>query len=273
MDKKNKIKKFKRDVHDSWNENSDYWDSYMGEEGRTFQKILIGPVTEKLLDLKPGEKVLDIACGNGAFTRRMAQLGAIVTGCDFSEKQLKHAEKWTKENKKQIEYKFIDATNEAKLLSLGKQRFDAAVCTMAMMDMVVIEPLISALRQILKLEGRFVFSVMHPCFNTNGVTKIYEEEERNGKLTGKFSVKVERYIQQFIEKGIGIVGQPVAQYYFHRPLNILLNSFFHSGFIMDAFEEPVFTEPKEITSPLGWGSFQEIPPVIIVRMRLRKEVI
>jgi ubiquinone/menaquinone biosynthesis C-methylase UbiE len=270
MDDKKKLEELKRDVHESWNENSEFWDSYMGAEGRSFQKVLLGPATERLLELKPGEEVLDVACGNGAFTRRMAQLGAKVTGCDFSEKQLEFANKRTKENKERIEFKLIDATDESQLLLLGKQRFDAAVCTMAMMDMIVIEPLLSALHRILKSEGRFVFSVMHPCFNSNGVTKIYEEEERHGLLIGKFSVKVERYIQQFVEKAIGIVGQPVAQYCIHRPLSILFNICFRSGFIIDAFEEPVFPESNDKMQSLSWSNFQEIPPVIVVRMKLAK---
>lgn len=267
MGERNQIEELKRDAHERWNENSDYWDSYMGAEGRSFQKILIGPVTERLLELKPGEKVLDIACGNGAFTRRMAELGANVTGCDFSEKQLEHAAKWTNEYKEQINFRLIDATDEAQLVSLGKQRFDAAVCTMAMMDMVIIEPLISALHHVLKSESRFVFSIMHPCFNQNGVTKIYEEEERNGNISRKCSVKVERYIHQFIEMGIGIEGQPSTQNYFHRPLNVLLNSFFRSGFVMDAFEEPAFSEPLQSTHSFSWSRFQEIPPVIVIRMK------
>lgn len=270
MDNKKKLEELNRDVHDGWNENSEFWDSYMGSEGRSFQKILIGPVTERLLELKPGETVLDVACGNGAFTRRMAQLGAKVIGCDFSERQLEFANKRTKENKERIEFKLFNATDESQLLLLGKQRFDVAVCTMAMMDMAVIEPLLSALHSILKSEGRFVFSVMHPCFNSNGVTKIYEEEERDGKVIGRHSIKVERYIQQFVEKGIGIIGQPVAQYCFHRPLSILFNICFRAGFIIDAFEEPVFPESNDEMQTLSWSNFHEIPPVIVVRMKLAK---
>ena len=273
MDNKKKLEELKRDVHDSWNENSEFWDSFMGAEGRSFQKVLLGPATERLLELKSGETVLDVACGNGAFARRMVKLGANVTGCDFSEKQLEFANKRTMENKERIEFKLIDATDESQLLLLGKQRFDAAVCTMAMMDMIVIEPLLSALHSLLKSEGRFVFSVMHPCFNSNGVTKIYEEEERHGRIIGKFSVKVERYIQQYIEKALGIAGQPVAQNYFHRPLYILLNSCFQAGFVMDRFEEPVFPESKDSMQFLSWSNFQEIPPVIVVRLKLAKNAV
>ena len=39
----------------------------------------------------------------------------------------------------------LDATDEAALLSLGRRQYDAAVCSMAFMDMTAIEPLLSAL--------------------------------------------------------------------------------------------------------------------------------
>jgi cyclopropane fatty-acyl-phospholipid synthase-like methyltransferase len=39
---------------------------------------------ERLLALQPGERVLDVACGNGVMARRLALLGGRVTAVDFS---------------------------------------------------------------------------------------------------------------------------------------------------------------------------------------------
>ncbi len=64
-----------QEVHDIWNQNAPFWDDYMGE-GNNFHKLLVGPAAERLLKLQPDELVLEIACGNGAFARRMVQLGA-----------------------------------------------------------------------------------------------------------------------------------------------------------------------------------------------------
>jgi len=149
-----------KDVHresqEIWNQNAAFWDQYMGEGG-SFQRLLIGPTTERLLDLQPGMRVLDIACGNGAFSRKMAQLGAYVVACDFADAFIARARERTIENKDRIEYRVMDATDEAQLLSLGRQQFDAAVCTMALMDMPAIEPLVSALRQLLSPAGDSFF--------------------------------------------------------------------------------------------------------------------
>jgi 2-polyprenyl-3-methyl-5-hydroxy-6-metoxy-1,4-benzoquinol methylase len=165
---------------------------------------LIFPAIERLLELQPGELVLDCACGNGSFSRRMARAGAKVVAFDFSAKFLDRAKSRTVELADRIEYRLVDPTDEDQLRQLGKGRFDAAVCNMALMDMVVIEPLIAGLSQLLKANGRFVFSVLHPCFNNPaGCKMVIEEEDRAGELVANYAVKVSKYIQPSPAKGRG----------------------------------------------------------------------
>src|SRR3974377_2005111 len=103
------IEALNKQAQDAWNQNAEFWDEKMGE-GNLFQRILVGPATERLLELKPGELVLEIACGNGVFARRLAQLGARVIATDFSENLLEQARKRTIGFDTSIEYRFIDAT-------------------------------------------------------------------------------------------------------------------------------------------------------------------
>jgi 2-polyprenyl-3-methyl-5-hydroxy-6-metoxy-1,4-benzoquinol methylase len=60
----------------AWNQNAAFWDARMGE-GNDFVEVLIWPVSEMLLALHPGERVLDVACGNGLTSRRMAARASI----------------------------------------------------------------------------------------------------------------------------------------------------------------------------------------------------
>ena len=80
-------------------------------------------------------------------------------------------------------------------------------------------------------------------------------------------MKVERYLTPFSEKGIGIVGQPVPQTYFHRPLLALLEPFFRNGFVLDGLEEASFSDPSNARGPLSWDHYPDIPPVLVVRLR------
>src|SRR5437016_1917504 len=205
-----------------WNQNASFWDARMGD-GNDFQRILIGPASERLLNLQPGETVLEIACGNGVFSRRMAELGVHVIATDFSAQLLERARARTTKHADRIDYSLLDATREEQIVALGKQRFDAAVCNMAIMDMAEIDPLIHGIRQVIKAGGRFVFSLTHPCFNHTGTSLCVEEAQLDGELIMTYSVKVTTYLHTRPQKGIAMVGQPAPHYYFDRPLHVLFN--------------------------------------------------
>ena len=252
---------------DNWTTNADYWDERMGE-GNDFHLELIEPTQLPLLDLQPDELVLDIACGNGQFARTMAQFGARVIATDVSERMIEKAKARTMENADRIEYKVVDATNREQLLALGEGRFDAAVCTMAIMDMASIDPLFESLSRLLKAGGRFVFSICHPCFNANPRSQMVAEREEIGKeLVTTYSVKVSRYITPVDHKGVAMAGQPVAQTYFHRPISAIFNACFKAGFFLDGIEEPAFRGPKDDRRGPWWGNYTEIPPALVARMR------
>lgn len=259
-------KRLNRETQQIWDANAGFWDARFGE-GNAFQQMLIGPAVERLLDLQPGELVLDAACGNGAFARRMANLGARVVAFDFSQVFLERARARSAEFGDQIEYHHIDATDEAAIVAIGEQRFDAVVSNMALMDMAAVDPLLRAVIRILKPGGRFVFSITHPCFNTNAIRKVVEEEDRDGKLVTSYALKITRYITPVTARGLGMIGQPLPQYYFDRPLSALLGACFAAGLSVDGLEEPVFPPDAPASRPFSWENFREIPPVLVVRLR------
>jgi 2-polyprenyl-3-methyl-5-hydroxy-6-metoxy-1,4-benzoquinol methylase len=148
-----------------WDTNAEVWDARIGSGGG-WQTIVIAPTVERMLNIQPGETALDIACGNGQFSRRLADLGATVVASDFSPRLIELAEGRSSDYGDRISYHVADATDEAQLLGMARDEgFDAAVCNMALMDIPAVEPLFRAVAKMLKPEGRFVFSVAHPCFN------------------------------------------------------------------------------------------------------------
>ena len=255
---------------DIWNRNADFWDERMGE-GNEFHKFLIEPTQLGLLSLGAGERVLDIGCGNGQFARKVASLGCEVVAVDAAPRMVENARRRTPNDAEyavRLRYDVVDASDSAAMLALGESEFEAAVCTMALMDIASIEPIARTVRRLLKPEGRFVFSVMHPCFNsTEGFRQTMEQEDRDGEIVERWSVSVTRYIEPHVHKGLAMRGQPLAQNYFHRPLSALLGTFFRAGFVVDAVEEPVFPEDTPEKNRFGWLMFKDIPPVLSVRLR------
>lgn len=263
------LQRANEETRDAWNQNAAFWDERMGE-GNDFVEVLIWPATERLLELHPGERVLDIACGNGLSSRRMAAMGADVVAFDFAEEMIVHARERTTEQVERIEYFVLDATDEAALLALGERQFDAAICNMALFDIADIQPLMHALARLFRPGGRFVFSVIHPCFNSPHMFLVAEMEDREGDIVTVYSVKVFNYITPKVSRAAAIQGQPKPQLIFHRPLQVLLGAGFDVGFVLDGLEERAFP-PDHLSgrSPLTWGAnFSEIPPVLVARMRL-----
>ena len=258
-----------RETREAWDMNAEVWDNRMGDEGNDFFNILCWPALASFLNLQPDSHILDIACGNGLTTRRLAELGAQVTAFDFSPNLIEKAKTRLNDHASRVRFHVIDATDEAQILSLGEHQYDFALSNMALFDMADIETLFNVLPKLLKPNGTFVFSITHPAFNNSSAVHLAEEMDDNGEIKTVYSIKISRYMTPHNQRGLALRNQPKPQVYFERPLHYYLNLGFKNGFILDGFEERAF--PPEIPQffPLGWGGkFSELPAVVVARMRL-----
>lgn len=252
-----------------WDKKAAFWDELHGEDGNRFHRELVAPAVERLLELEPGEQVLDIACGSGVLSRQMAGWGAVVTAVDFSEALIERAKARKQPAGEPIRYAVADATDEEALAAFGESEFDAVTSTMALMDMPVITPLYRAVRRLLKPGGRFVFVTAHPAFNSNNPVFTAEMADVKGKLVLETALKIKRYLDIPPEKAVGAANEPAPHYYYHRPLYELLGEAFAVGLVLDALEEPGFTPPGDVSGdPLSWSAHPQIPPVMAGRLRV-----
>ena len=169
----------------------------------------------------------------------------------------------------EVDYRLMDLSDREQLAGLGREEFDAAVCNMALMDIAAITPLLLAVFRCLKPGGRFVFSIPHPCFNTNGTTLMAERNDYVGDGETTCGVRVTRYLKLTPARALVVAGQASPYYYFHRPLNQLLGACFAAGFALDGLEEPAFEPNAAAHDPLGWARCTEIPPILVGRLRVR----
>ena len=253
----------------AWEANASFWHNQIGE-GNDFVNELIWPITPRLLELQPGQKILDIATGNGLYARKLAALGADVVAIDFAAGLIDLARQTDIPAPGRIDYRVMDGTDKEALLTLGERAFDAAVCHMALFDMAHITPLFEALARLLQPAGVFVFSLMHPCFNNPRAHPFIERRTVAGRDAAVYGVRVTGYMTAFEEEGEGLRGQPRPQIYFHRSLSDILGQAFAAGFVLDGLEERAFPPEHEPgPNPLGWsGRLSEIPPVLVGRLRL-----
>ena len=85
----------------------------------------LGAAALDLLDPKVGERILDVGCGNGVSSRRLAHLGARVVAIDASARFLELARARSQDRSHRIDYRLVDATDEDQFFALGEGSFDA----------------------------------------------------------------------------------------------------------------------------------------------------
>jgi SAM-dependent methyltransferase len=122
------------------------------------------PVGQALLGLcgdVTGEQVLDLACGHGRITRQLARRGAIVTGIDLSAAMIAKAAEAERRQPAGIRYLQADA---AAADWLPGAQFDAAVCSFGLSDIDDLDRTLASVARVTRPGGRFVFSILHPCF-------------------------------------------------------------------------------------------------------------
>ena len=256
------------DAVDVWDDNAEWWDDQIGDSNE-FQTVLIEPPTHELLDVQPGERVLDIACGAGRMARQIADRGGRVTAIDHSKQFIERARERAADYGDELEFKVINATDMDSLLTLGEQSFNASVITMAIMDMAVVSTPIATLARLLKPKGRAVFSVTHPAFNSADFKLHATRGEADGRVSHQHRISISRYNTSYPYKGEGIGGQPAAQWYFHRSMSTLVTAWANEGFTVDAIAEPSIPE-SDTRNPnnISWGNLPDVPPILLMRLRL-----
>jgi len=239
-----------------WEALADDCDARMGSDGNDFHRELIRPATLRLLEPRPGERVLDACCGNGLFSLRLAQEGCEVVAFDFSPAMLGHAKRRCADYPGQITFTQADATQYEQLIALIEKPLDKAVANMAVMDIEDIAPLFRAVYTMLKPGGVFVFSATHPCFQTPGRESTPDGE---GLVTYKY-IEPERYAYKIL------TTSDKCAWHWHRPLQELLGIGFAAGFTLDGLEEPMFA--PGVTKSRFWDKF---PMAIVIRMRKQRQ--
>jgi 2-polyprenyl-3-methyl-5-hydroxy-6-metoxy-1,4-benzoquinol methylase len=125
---------------------------------------LSAPAVNALLELTgpvAGLRVLDLACGDGVLARELARRGAAVTGLDLSSELLARARRHDPEAATPVRYVL---GNVASPDVLDGDRFEIVVCNFGLSDIDDLDGACATVDRLVAPKGRFVFSILHPCF-------------------------------------------------------------------------------------------------------------
>lgn len=141
-----------------WDGIADFWETQMGSNGDWFQKYVIYPAVDKILGEIQGKLILDVGCGNGHLSARLANRNAIVTAMDISEKMIFEAKK----RKENIKFILDDITNPANHYD---RIFDFIIFNNSIQDISDYKKALASAHSFLKKDGRLIIIVRHPCFH------------------------------------------------------------------------------------------------------------
>ena len=258
------IAQMRREVFEGWEKGADFFDERWGDQGDEFHHGVFAPSAERLLGLEQGAKVVEFACGNGGFARRLGRQGMSVVATDLSPTLVEHAQRRTETISDQsvdIRYEVVDATIEREIVNCGGP-FDAAVCIMGVMSMPLLGPMFGGAWRVLRQRGVFVIVTLHPAFATSGYKFVQSESEDE-----PHGLKIDRYLSRYVTHGVTNTAQKERQLYFHRPLTELLTDAFSAGLVLDGMEELAAPTQGMDESKLMWNVLPEIPMAIALRFR------
>ena len=207
---------------------AEWYDRLVGDEGSEYHRHVVHPGVLRLLAPRPGEPVVDIACGQGALARLLHDRGVEVTGVDAAAELIRAARQRGPES---IRYHVGDARD---LSFLPEGAFAAAACVLAIQNIHPIQPVFEGVRRILRPGGRFVLAMTHPCFRSPKETRWGWDDEAGVQFR-----RVDRYL---LPRKSPIVTHPgktpdVYTWTFHRPIGAYVKALRNAGLLVDALEE------------------------------------
>ena len=213
-----------------------------GDEGDFARQALLNPTIFGLLGDIAGQTILDAGCGNGYLSRLMSKKGAKVVGLEPAAPLIQYAIQREQQEPLGIEYVQADLAYWE-----TEQRFDAIVANMVLMDIPDYEAALDRCFEHLGVNGRFIFSITHPCFEASD-----SEFRANGYIT------VKDYFQPYvIQQGIS--------HRVHRPLSHYFQALLVRGGRIDAIIEPQLT-PEQAQYPLEQERNLHIPSFIVIQV-------
>lgn len=256
---KNKKRGQQAPLDTSWNKSAKWYDKLVGDAGSEFHTHLIIPGVLKLLFPQKNEKILDLACGQGFFSVKLAKLGARVTGADMSPRLITMARE--RSHGLPIEYVICDAQD---LAGVPSNQFTAVVCILALQNIESFEKVMQALNIVTQKKARFVFVLNHPHFRIPRHSGWKTDENRKTQLRWVDAYKNDMKIPIQMHPG---ADPDISTWSFHRPLESYVKSLAQNGWVVDAIEEWVSHKESHPgkTANMENRSRNEIPLFMAVR--------
>lgn len=251
-----------------WDALAAWRDLRMGDRGDLWHRAIIDPSLLRVVGPVRGLRVLDLACGNGYLTRRWAREGAArAVGIERSRPTLSNALRREREHPTGAEFLERDSS---RLTGLESSSFHRVVANMALQDIRDAAATIREVARVLRPEGRFVFSLSHPCFDLDDRSGWVVERLR--EANGVWHDVVWRKVRQYRDERAVKVAWDISENEmgwttsYHRTLSTYSRLLREAGLAITRLEEPSPLPLAVRKSPQG-RFMLEVPLHLVVEAR------
>ena len=262
-----------------WQDVAGWYNNLVGAGGSEYHQKVLLPGVERMLKEKNQQladlKILDLACGQGVLSRRLAAAGAIVTGVDLAKDLLEAAKEYVREGQKRPNYIQGDATDLIDESGnprhgLEAESFDAVTLVLSIQNMDHLTGVWQGIYKLLKPNGVLILVMMHPCFRVpqRSDWQWQQRDFRQTRIMWRYLGSED--IRIAAHPGKEAVGEESpATIHFHRPLQAYINTLGNAGLLIEHCEEWI-SHKKEQQGPKKEAmdlARQEFPMFMALRCR------
>ncbi len=222
----------------SWGKVADWYDELLEESPDSFQAKVILPNLLRILKVQQGEsllglKILDIACGQGYFSRALELAGAKVTGADISGELIAKAKE---RSPKTISFHIASAD---KLAFAQNSSFDVAIIILSLQNIENFSGALAESARVLKPKGKLVIVLNHPAFRIPQKSS-WEWDAKKGRQYRRIESYLKEYkIEIDMNPGEKEKTKKKKTLSFHRPLQSYIQALQKAGLVVTRLEELV----------------------------------
>jgi ubiquinone/menaquinone biosynthesis C-methylase UbiE len=211
----------------SWGNVATWYAEHVASEDSYHRKVVLPNLT-RLMQLKPGVRVLDVACGSGYFANEFHAAGADVQGVDISGELIQIART---HSHKDITFFVAPSHTFPEVVDVS---VDIITIILAIQNIQDVKETLAECSRVLKPNGRMYIVMNHPVFRIPQASS-WEWDEKNKQQYRRIDAYLtEKKVPIAMHPGSDPTEQTVS---FHRPLQYYMKLMGNAGFAVTRLEE------------------------------------
>lgn len=219
-------------VKGSWDKAGEWYKKLVADKGHYYHQQVVIPGVLRLLDLKSGDNLVDVGCGNGVLAGQISK-EVKYTGVEVAENLIKAA-------MQQYPDRTFVRADATKNIPVNENYFSKSTFVLALQNIKDPKAAILNVSKLLIHTGKLVIVLNHPCFRIPRQSG-WEIDPQN-KIQYR---RINRYLSPLeipITIHPGEKGSPVTWDY-HYPLSAYTQFLAEAGMVIEVLEE--WTSDKE----------------------------